>query len=141
MTAPDAVTTGVLAEHVALGDDAEGIEQCSCGALAIWRRDSADDEDEVRYLPTHAEGPDLRWHRAHVAAALVAAGIGPVAQAKVEALREAAKYLRRHGAALFNKRGPQDARGAGLWDAGCAIDPDDGDAFSVGHAAPPEDTP
>jgi hypothetical protein len=60
VSAPDAVIAGVLAEHVALGDDAEGIEQCSCGVLAIWRRDSADDEDEVRYLPTHAEGPDLR---------------------------------------------------------------------------------
>ena len=59
---------GVLAAHVPLGDDAEGIEQCSCGVLAIWRRDVL--ENDVRYLPSHAEGPDLRWHAAHVAAVL-----------------------------------------------------------------------
>lgn len=80
------VIAGLIAEHIALGDDEKGIEQCSCGVIAVWRRD----EDDVRYLDTHAEGPDLRWHTAHVADALVAAGVGMVADAWDEALREAA---------------------------------------------------
>jgi hypothetical protein len=136
MTAPDAVVASDLAEHRfvhrSLVAGQRNPFRCTCDKWAAVIVADGRDGDGVSMEDQH---------RAHVAAALVAAGIGPVAQAKVEALREAAKYLRRHGAALFNKRGPQDARGAGLWDAGCAIDPDDGDAFSVGHAAPPEDTP
>jgi hypothetical protein len=89
MSAPDEATgsrgevEAVLAAHVPLGDEDNGIEQCSCGVIAVWRRD---DEDDVRYLDTHAEGPDLRWHIAHVAAVLA-----PVlAEVRAEALREAA---------------------------------------------------
>lgn len=56
-------------------------------------------------------------------------------QAKVEALAEAARYLRRQGAARFEAHGPNDPRGAALWDAGCAINPHDGDALAVDREA------
>lgn len=48
-----------------------------------------------------------------------------------EILRDAARYLRKQGGLRFDLNGPHDSRGAALWDAGCAIDPDDGNALRV----------
>lgn len=75
-----------------------------------------------------AELPRKTSHRAHVAAALEA---GPIAEAERRVLRKAARELRRQGSARFEEYGPHDARGAALWDAGCYIDPDDGDALKT----------
>lgn len=49
-----------------------------------------------------------------------------------ETLKAAAKYLREQGARRFDTHSFRDARGAALWDAGCAIDPNDGDELEVG---------
>ena len=82
----------------------KGLGQCRCG------------------IECGGQGNREAVHRAHVAAALA-----PVlAEVRAEALRDAARYLRRQGSLRFDDHGPHDARGAALWDAGCAIDPNDG---------------
>lgn len=50
-------------------------------------------------------------------------------------LTKAAQELRLRGSDRMQTHGMNDARGAALWDAGCFIDPDDGDALNVGQGS------
>lgn len=47
---------------------------------------------------------------------------------------QVASYLRRQAVLRFEQHGAYDPRGAAWWDAGCAIDPEDGDVLGVGAA-------
>ncbi|WP_294567540.1 hypothetical protein [uncultured Arthrobacter sp.] len=42
----------------------------------------------------------------------------------------AAQYLRAQATLRFGSHGADDSRGAALWDAACALDPDDGNALA-----------
>jgi hypothetical protein len=115
MSAPDEATgsrgeveavAAVIAEHRYLAVNAGGDTGCrGC----MWT------------TPFRGER-GRKGHEAHVAAALATV----LAEVRAGALREAARYLRRQGSLRFDDHGPHDARGAALWDAGCAIDPNDG---------------
>jgi len=54
-------------------------------------------------------------------------------RAAYHALDRAADVLRHQGSLRFQAHGPHDVRGAALWDAGCHIDPDVGDALKAGR--------
>jgi len=47
-------------------------------------------------------------------------------------LFQACSELKKQAGAQFDKKGPQDARGAAFWDASCHLDPWDGDFFKLG---------
>lgn len=60
--------------------------------------------------------------------------LNPVRAIQRAILRKAARELRRKAVLRFDIYGTTDVRGSALWDAGCHIDPDDGDALL---SAPP----